>query len=230
MRPTSRDGTATACRSRCRWRRSHGRVGQKLDAEAFRAACREYALAQVDAQRSDFKRLGVLGDWDHPYLTMMPRFEADQLRAFGGIIRNGHVYKGYKPVHWCLNCRSALAEAEVEYEEQHLAEHLRALRGGRSRRSGARASASGPQRRAGVDRDLDHDAVDAAGEPGGRACIRSSNTRWSSSTRGRAGARWCWRASGSRRCMPRSGVGSCDACWPTCRALRSRACAAAPVL
>jgi len=98
--------------------KTHGRVGQKIDAKAFRAACREYALKQVDAQRSDFKRLGVLGDWDHPYLTMAPRFEAEQLRAFALIIKNGHVYKGFKPVHWCLNCRSALAEAEVEYEDK----------------------------------------------------------------------------------------------------------------
>ena len=59
----------------------------------------------------------MLGDWDHPYLTMDPRFEAEQLRAFSVIIKNGHVYKGFKPVHWCLNCRSALAEAEVEYED-----------------------------------------------------------------------------------------------------------------
>ena len=97
--------------------KTHGRVGQKIDAKAFRAACRDYAFKQVDAQRKDFKRLGVLGDWDHPYLTMDPRFEAEQLRAFAMIIKNGHVYKGYKPVHWCLNCRSALAEAEVEYED-----------------------------------------------------------------------------------------------------------------
>jgi isoleucyl-tRNA synthetase len=98
--------------------KTHGRVGQKIDAKSFRAACREYAHRQIDAQRSDFKRLGVLGDWDHPYLTMAPRFEADQLRAFALIIKNGHVYKGFKPVHWCLNCRSALAEAEVEYEDK----------------------------------------------------------------------------------------------------------------
>src|SRR5450755_4095091 len=98
--------------------KTHGRVGQKIKAKAFRAACREYANKQVDAQRADFKRLGVLGDWDHPYLTMMPRYEAEQLRAFAIIIKNGHVYKGYKPVHWCLNCRSALAEAEVEYEDK----------------------------------------------------------------------------------------------------------------
>ncbi len=98
--------------------KTHGRVGQKIDAKGFRAACRAYALRQVDGQRSEFKRLGVLGDWDHPYLTMMPRFEAEQLRALGVIIKNGHVYKGFKPVHWCLNCRSALAEAEVEYEDK----------------------------------------------------------------------------------------------------------------
>jgi isoleucyl-tRNA synthetase len=98
--------------------KTHGRVGQRIDAKAFRAACRVYALKQVDGQRREFKRLGVLGDWDHPYLTMMPRFEAEQLRAFAVIIKNGHVYKGYKPVHWCLNCRSALAEAEVEYEDK----------------------------------------------------------------------------------------------------------------
>jgi isoleucyl-tRNA synthetase len=98
--------------------KTHGRVGAKITAKAFRAACREYAIKQVDLQRGEFKRLGVLGDWDHPYLTMAPRFEAEQLRAFSLIIKNGHLYKGFKPVHWCLNCRSALAEAEVEYEDK----------------------------------------------------------------------------------------------------------------
>ena len=98
--------------------KTHGRVGQKIDAKSFRAACRDYAGKQVAAQRNDFKRLGVLGDWERPYLTMTPRFEAEQLRAFALIIKNGHVYKGFKPVHWCLNCRSALAEAEVEYEDK----------------------------------------------------------------------------------------------------------------
>lgn len=98
--------------------KKYGRPGQKLDRQAFRAACRAFALEQIDLQRADFKRLGVLGDWDRPYLTMSPRYEAQQLRAFGHIIRNGHLYKGVKPVHWCLDCRSALAEAEVEYEER----------------------------------------------------------------------------------------------------------------
>jgi len=95
-----------------------GEARKKLDARAFRAACREYALEQVDAQRTDFMRMGVLGDWYRPYLTMAPGYEAEQLRAFALVIRNGHLYKGYKPVHWCLDCRSALAEAEVEYHDK----------------------------------------------------------------------------------------------------------------
>ena len=98
--------------------KKHGRPGQKLDAAAFRAACRAYAQEQIDRQRVDFKRLGVLGDWENPYRTMDPMYEAQQIRAFGKIIENGHLYKGVKPVHWCLDCRSALAEAEVEYEEK----------------------------------------------------------------------------------------------------------------
>jgi isoleucyl-tRNA synthetase len=98
--------------------KTHGRVGTKLDARAFRAACREYAAQQVAGQRVDFERLGVMGDWDRPYLTMLPGYEAAQLRAFARIYARGHVYQGYKPVHWCLDCRSSLAEAEVEYEER----------------------------------------------------------------------------------------------------------------
>jgi isoleucyl-tRNA synthetase len=98
--------------------KKHGKPGHKLDARAFRAACRAFAAGQVDGQREDFKRLGVLGDWDNPYLTMAPRYEAQQIRALGTVIRNGHLYRGAKPVHWCLDCRSALAEAEVEYEDR----------------------------------------------------------------------------------------------------------------
>jgi isoleucyl-tRNA synthetase len=96
-----------------------GRVGNKLDAKEFRAACRKYAGEQVDLQRGDFKRFGVFGDWERPYLTMNPRYEAQQIRALGKVIRNGHLYKGAKPVYWCLDCRSSLAEAEVEYEDKN---------------------------------------------------------------------------------------------------------------
>jgi isoleucyl-tRNA synthetase len=95
-----------------------GKVGQKVDAPTFRSKCRDYARKQVDGQRKDFIRLGVLGDWTHPYLTMDYRFEADIIRALGRIINNGHLTKGYKPVHWCTDCGSALAEAEVEYEDK----------------------------------------------------------------------------------------------------------------
>jgi len=95
-----------------------GKAGRKVDAATFRDACREYARKQVDGQREDFKRLGVLGEWDRPYLTMDFAFEADIIRALGRIISNGHLHKGFKPVHWCTDCGSALAEAEVEYEDK----------------------------------------------------------------------------------------------------------------
>jgi isoleucyl-tRNA synthetase len=96
-----------------------GKAGQKVDARAFRTACREYAKEQISRQREDFKRLGILGAWDDPYLTMNFQFEADQLRALSEVIQRGHLYKGLKPVYWCLDCASALAEAEVEYEDKN---------------------------------------------------------------------------------------------------------------
>ncbi len=95
-----------------------GKVGRKVDAPTFRSKCRDYARKQVEGQRKDFIRLGVMGDWERPYLTMDYRFEADIIRALGRIIANGHLNKGYKPVHWCTDCGSALAEAEVEYEDK----------------------------------------------------------------------------------------------------------------
>ncbi len=95
-----------------------GKVGQKVDAATFRQKCREYAARQIDLQRADFKRLGVLGDWDNPYRTMDAKFEADMLRALARIHANGHVTRGFKPVHWCFDCGSALAEAEIEYADK----------------------------------------------------------------------------------------------------------------
>ncbi len=95
-----------------------GKPGKKVTTGQFRKACRVYAAKQVDGQRRDFKRLGVLGDWDNPYLTMDHRFEADIVRSLGRIVENNHVQKGYKPVHWCTDCGSALAEAEVEYHDK----------------------------------------------------------------------------------------------------------------
>ncbi len=95
-----------------------GKPGEKVTAAEFRAACRKYAAEQVEGQKQDFIRLGVLGDWDRPYLTMNFKTEANIIRALGKIIGNGHLHKGAKPVHWCMDCRSALAEAEVEYYDK----------------------------------------------------------------------------------------------------------------
>jgi isoleucyl-tRNA synthetase len=91
--------------------------GKNIDPAKFRELCREYAAEQVARQKKDFIRLGVLGDWDSPYLTMDFKTEADIMRALGEIQKNGYLYQGSKPVHWCVDCGSALAEAEVEYED-----------------------------------------------------------------------------------------------------------------
>ena len=95
-----------------------GKPGQKISASEFRQHCREYAAKQVAAQKADFVRMGVFGDWDNPYLTMDFEFEANIVRALGQIIDQGHLHRGFKPVHWCLDCASALAEAEVEYRDK----------------------------------------------------------------------------------------------------------------
>ena len=95
-----------------------GKVGHKISADEFRAACREYADKQIEKQKVDFKRLGIFGDWDNPYLTKNFKYEADIVRALGKIVKNGHLTKGFKPVHWCTECSSALAEAEVEYKDK----------------------------------------------------------------------------------------------------------------
>ena len=95
-----------------------GKVGHKINADEFRAACRVYADQQIEKQKVDFKRLGILGDWDNPYLTKNFKYEADIVRSLGKIVKNGHIAKGFKPVHWCTECSSALAEAEVEYKDK----------------------------------------------------------------------------------------------------------------
>jgi isoleucyl-tRNA synthetase len=95
-----------------------GKAGTAVEPAVFRKACRDYAMKQVDGQRRDFKRLGIFGDWERPYLTMDFKFEANIIRSLGRIIERGHLQKGFKPVHWCTDCGSALAEAEVEYEDK----------------------------------------------------------------------------------------------------------------
>ena len=89
-----------------------------MDALTLRNKCKDYALKWLDDQRTDFKRLGVLGDWDNPYITLKPEFEADQIRVFGAMANKGYIYKGKKTVYWCPHCETALAEAEIEYADQ----------------------------------------------------------------------------------------------------------------
>ncbi|WP_299733741.1 isoleucine--tRNA ligase [uncultured Endozoicomonas sp.] len=95
-----------------------GKAGDKVDFKTFRKKCREYATKQVDGQREDFKRMGIFGEWDNPYLTMDFQTEADIIRSLGKIAANGHLVKGYKPVYWSVVGGSALAEAEVEYQDK----------------------------------------------------------------------------------------------------------------
>ena len=89
----------------------------KMTQSQIRAACRRYAEKYVNIHRSEFKRLGVLGRWETPYLTMSAQYESVIAQAFVDFLDKGYVYKGLKPVHWCISCRTALAEAEVEYED-----------------------------------------------------------------------------------------------------------------
>jgi isoleucyl-tRNA synthetase len=93
------------------------RKKEDISDSEFRAECREYAKGQIDVQREEFKRLGITGDWDNPYITMDYAFEANTVREIGRFLENGGLYKGAKPVHWCVSCATALAEAEVEYDD-----------------------------------------------------------------------------------------------------------------
>lgn len=83
----------------------------------FRDTCKEFALKYVDIQREQFKRLGIMADWDDPYITLKPEFEAKQVEVFGDMFKQGYIYKGLKPVYWCTDCETALAEAEIEYQD-----------------------------------------------------------------------------------------------------------------
>jgi isoleucyl-tRNA synthetase len=91
---------------------------KKMSVPEFREYCKEYALKWVDKQREQFKRLGVRGDWENPYITLTPDYEAQQIRVFGEMVKKGYIYKGLKPVYWSPSSESALAEAEIEYKEK----------------------------------------------------------------------------------------------------------------
>ena len=130
---------------------AQGRRHQSPTPSTIRKACEAYARKYIDIQRAQFKRLGVLGDWDNPYLTLNKEYEADELRLFADIVEKGFVYRGKKPVYWSIPCRTALAEAEVEYQDHVSQSIYREI----SRRRPAED----------IRADLDDDALDFAGEP-----------------------------------------------------------------
>ena len=109
----------------------------------IRRACREYAGRYIDVMTAEFKRLMVFGDWDHYYVTMNPRYQADIARALGKFVERDLVYKGKKPVHWCIHCRTALAEAEVEYRGSLVAIDLRRVSAGAVERGGPGSAGAG---------------------------------------------------------------------------------------
>ncbi len=169
----------------------------------FCRACRAYAERFIGTMTEQFQRLGVLGTWDEPYLTMDFRYQAAIARAFGRFVEQGLVYKGKKPVHWCIHCRTALAEAEVEYED-HSSPSIYVefpLAPESAEELGARVPALCGTR--GVGPDLDDDAVDDPVEPGHRvpsgarlrarttwtAARSSSPRRWRRRSRTRSGGR-----------------------------------------
>lgn len=97
--------------------RALGKKREGMSVGEFREYCASYAMEQMDIQRRQFRRLGVWGDWDDPYLTLNPRYEGTQIRMFGEMVEKGYVYKALKPVYWCADCQTALAEAEIEYAD-----------------------------------------------------------------------------------------------------------------
>lgn len=101
--------------------RALGKRREGMPVEEFRKYCTDYALEQLDIQRKQFRRLGVWGDWQHPYMTLDPKYEAVQIEVFGEMAKKGYVYKALKPVYWCADCQTALAEAEIEYADHRSA-------------------------------------------------------------------------------------------------------------
>ena len=153
--------------------------GRNLPAEETQRLSRAYATEQIARQKADFQRLGVLGDWEDPYLTMAYRNEADEIRTLGRLLAAGYLYRGLKPVNWCFDCGSALAEAEVEYEDRKdPAIDVGFPFGDRERIArafgldGARRNDFLRDREARVRGDLDDDALDDPGQPGAQRASR----------------------------------------------------------
>ncbi len=138
-----------------------GKKKAELSVETFRRICREHAENALKSQTRDFKRLGILGEWDNPYLTMSNHYEAETARMFARFVERGWVYKGARPVYWCIKDQTALAEAEVEYH-QHTSPSVYVKFPLKSDPALIDPALAG--RKVFVD-DLDHDALDAARKP-----------------------------------------------------------------
>ena len=191
--------------------------GKNLSAAETQRLARAYATEQIDNQREQFKRLGVLGDWDHPYTTMAYKNEADEIRTLGKVLQKGYIYRGLKPVNWCFDCQSALAEAEVEYEDRvdpaiDVAFPLDDA--DRAKLAAAFGLPALPRRR-GLRGDLDHDAVDDSRQPGAE---RASGDHLRA---GRHAARTPGARAGPGRSLPRSATASRATSSPPRRARRS---------
>ena len=145
--------------------RELGAKKREMSVADFRRSCRAYATRFIDVMSVEFQRLGVFGDWDHLYLTMDFKYQAAIVRALGKFVEQGLVYKGKKPVHWCIHCRTALAEAEVEYRGPHLAIDLRGVSVGAGERRRALEADSCARRTQRVRPDLDDDSLDDPLEP-----------------------------------------------------------------
>ena len=148
----------------------------------IRRACREYAGRYIDVMTAEFKRLMVFGDWDHYYVTMNPRYQADIARALGKFVERGLVYKGKKPVHWCIHCRTALAGSGSRVRGSFVAVDLRRVPAGAGERGGSGRARARARRTRRLGADLDDDAVDDSVEPGDRV---SSGVRLRGVRRGR---------------------------------------------
>ena len=135
---------------------------KEMSVPDFREACQEFAQHYIDVQMEGFQRMGVIGDWEHPYKTMNPSFEAEEVKIFGEMYKKGYIYKGKKPVYWCYTDETALAEAEIEYQDDPCTTIF--VKFPDQRRSGQAGPVLRPLQT--FLRNLDHHPLDPARQPG----------------------------------------------------------------
>ena len=193
--------------------RELGPKKREMSVADFRRACRAYAERFIGVMTREFERLGVFGDWSHPYVTMDFRYQAAIARALGRFVEQGLVYKGKKPVHWCIHCRTALAEAEVEYEPHSSPSiYVEFVLDPESASDlgGAHSGAGGPRR---LRPHLDDNPVDDSVEPGDRVSsrVRLRGLRRRRAARSSSPKRW-------PRASARRPGGRLVSPWPASRA------------